>query len=100
MCFSGLLPVLLFISCVSVILLAHHCKMAAHSYVHGVSIEDNKTSPYNANPEKGPPSQTIEVCDIGSGDTVNDVSDMRRLGKRQVFKVDSQLIHIHSLDQW
>ena len=74
--------------------------MAAHSYVHGVSIEDNKTSPYNANPEKGPPSQTIEVCDIGSGDTVNDVSDMRRLGKRQVFKVDSQLIHIHSLDQW
>ena len=68
--------------------------MASHKQVHDDTKTEQEDSPYNANPEKGTPSQSIEASEIGLRDTTNDISDMRRLGKKQEFKVKSPWIHI------
>ncbi len=40
-----------------------------------------------SSPEAGPSSRLVEAFEYGSGDTANDVFDMRRLGKKQEFRV-------------
>lgn len=40
-----------------------------------------------SSPETGASSRLVEAFEYGVGDTANDVSDMRRLGKRQEFRV-------------
>lgn len=44
-----------------------------------------------SSPEIGPSSHLIEAFEYGLGDTTNDVSDMRRLGKKQEFRVGEPL---------
>lgn len=62
--------------------------MASHKQVHDDTKTEQEDSSYNANPEKGAPSQSIEAPEIGLRDTINDISDMRRLGKKREFKVN------------
>ena len=38
-----------------------------------------------------PSSRVVEAFEYGVGDTANDVSDMRRLGKKQEFRVRQSL---------
>ena len=40
-----------------------------------------------SSPETGASSRLVEAFEYGVGDTANDVSDMRRLGKKQEFRV-------------
>ena len=40
-----------------------------------------------SSPETGASSRLVEAFESGVGDTANDVSDMRRLGKKQEFRV-------------
>ncbi len=40
-----------------------------------------------SSPEAGASSRLVEAFEYGIGDTANDVSDMRRLGKKQEFRV-------------
>lgn len=44
-------------------------------------------------PETGPSSRLVEAFEYGVGDTANDVSDMRRLGKKQEFRVRQHSSH-------
>lgn len=40
-----------------------------------------------SSPDTGPSSRLVEAFGNVHGDTANDVSDMRRLGKKQEFRV-------------
>lgn len=46
-----------------------------------------KAASQEPSPETGPSSRLVEAFEYGVGDTTNDVSDMKRLGKRQEFRV-------------
>ena len=46
-----------------------------------------KAPSQQSSPEIGPSSRLVEAFEYGVGDTANDLSDMKRLGKRQEFRV-------------
>ena len=46
----------------------------------------------DSSPETGPSMRLVEALEYGLGDTANDVSDMRRLGKKQEFRVQRTVI--------
>ena len=49
---------------------------------------DEKHAPFNGRPPQDlEPETEVEAFEYGFGDTANDVSDMRRLGKKQEFRV-------------
>lgn len=48
---------------------------------------DSGTPTQGSSPETGPSSRLVEAFEYGVGDTANDVLDMRRLGKKQEFRV-------------
>ena len=53
-----------------------------------IQREDEFKGPtQESSPEAGPSTRLVEVFEYGLGDTANDVSDMRRLGKKQEFRV-------------
>lgn len=57
----------------------------------------NKSNDFEAptqesSPETGPSTRLVEAFEHGLGDTANDVSDMRRLGKKQEFRVRRTVI--------
>ena len=68
--------------------------MASHKQFHDETKTEQEDSSFNAHPEEGAPSQSIEASEIGLRDTINDVSDMRRLGKKQEFRVKSPRTYI------
>ena len=59
--------------------------------VQNNALSDTKTdfgaSTQESSPEAEPSSRLVEAFEYGFGDTANDVSDMRRLGKKQEFRV-------------
>lgn len=48
---------------------------------------DSRVPAQEPSPETGPSSRLVEAFEYGIGETANDVSDMRRLGKKQEFRV-------------
>lgn len=48
---------------------------------------DSRAPAQEPSPETGPSSPLVEAFEYGIGETANDVSDMRRLGKKQEFRV-------------
>ena len=64
--------------------------MAAQNDLSGDSVDvkyEGVIYAQDSSPETGPPSYLVEAFEMGFGDTKNDVSDMRRLGKKQEFRV-------------
>lgn len=47
---------------------------------------DSRAPAQEPSPETGPSSPLVEAFEYGIGETANDVSDMRRLGKKQEFR--------------
>ena len=48
---------------------------------------DFRAPAQESSPETGPSLRLVEAFENGAGETTNDVSDMRRLGKKQEFRV-------------